>query len=137
MYTVYVYVYVYVYASGPFTGPRFVDGLGWGGVITYVAIASSRSCYATSTYVAIASSRSCYATSTYVALASSRTCYATSTYVALASSRTCYATHQNSTVALGDGNMPAPLKDWTSACNAVKRTGFQVASFLNTKPCKG
>jgi hypothetical protein len=30
--------------------------------------------------------------------------------------------HQNSTVALGDGNMPAPLKDWTSARNAAKRT---------------
>ena len=75
-----------MFASGPFTSPRFVDGLGWGwggvgwgnnvrcncfvtdllrhfyllrdnmgmalgwgGVITYVAIASSRSCYATST----------------------------------------------------------------------------------------
>jgi hypothetical protein len=25
-------------------------------------------------------------------------------------------------VALGDGNMPAPLKDWTSARNAAKRT---------------
>ena len=45
--------------------------------------------------------------------------------------------HQNSTVALWDGNMPAPLKDWTSARNAVKTTWFQFASFLNTKPCKG
>ena len=67
-------------------------GWGWGGVITYVAIASSRTCYATATYVAIASSRNCYATATYVAIASSRSCYATSTYVAIASSRSCYAT---------------------------------------------
>ena len=63
--------------------------LGWGGIITYVALASSLTCYATFflrdnmrmgwggviTYVALASSLTCYATYTTVLLADVAPCY--------------------------------------------------------------
>ena len=75
-------------------------GVGWGGVLTYLALALSRNFYATCSYVAVALSRTCYATCSYVAVAFSCTCYATCSYVAVALSRTCYATCSYVAVAL-------------------------------------
>ena len=78
--------------------PAHVLWMGWGGVGVGWGNNVRCNCFVTDLlrhFVAVASSRSCYATSTYIAFASSRSCYATSTYVAIASSRSCYATWGN------------------------------------------
>ena len=87
-------------------GHEFGVGVGWGGVITYVALAWSLTCYAT--YLLRDNMRMGWGgVITYVAFASSLTCYPTYllrdnmrmgwgegiTCVALASSLTCYATY--------------------------------------------
>ena len=72
-------LHVLIFASGPFTGPRLWGGVGlgwgWGGVLTYLAVALSRTCYATTLYFALSSSRTCYVTCSDVSVASSRSCY--------------------------------------------------------------
>ena len=87
-------------------GHEFGVGVGWGGVITYVALAWSLTCYAT--YLLRDNMRMGWGgVIMYVAFASSLTCYPTYllrdnmrmgwgegiTCVALASSLTCYATY--------------------------------------------